>query len=110
MVLLPSAHRNLLSNAWGIASVEKSAEAARRIAGLSAEEIEAAQEECRRSGKSGRVREVDARTDVHALGVMPYEILTGSRPYRGRTAVEAYTRIVREEAARPSSLLDQTRP
>ncbi len=52
----------------------------------------------------GRVREVDARTDVHALGVMLYEILTGSLPFRGRTAVEVYTKIVREEPARPSSL------
>ncbi len=34
---------------------------------------------------------VDARTDLYSLGVMFYEMLTGQRPYIGRTAVEIMT-------------------
>ncbi len=40
---------------------------------------------------------VDARTDMYSLGVMFYEMLTGQRPYNGRTAMA----IMAQHAASP---------
>jgi tRNA A-37 threonylcarbamoyl transferase component Bud32/ActR/RegA family two-component response regulator len=40
---------------------------------------------------------VDARTDLYSLGVMFYEMLTGQRPYNGKTAIE----IMEQHAAAP---------
>ncbi len=40
---------------------------------------------------------VDARSDVFALGVMFYEMLTGSRPFRGDNPISVVTSILRDE-------------
>jgi eukaryotic-like serine/threonine-protein kinase len=46
---------------------------------------------------------VDARTDLYSLGVMFYEMLTGQRPYGGRTAMA----IMSQHASEPVPLLPE---
>lgn len=49
-------------------------------------------------------RQVDARADVYALGVSMYELLTGQRPYRGRTLTEMSEAILHAQTAPPRQL------
>jgi len=49
-------------------------------------------------------RKLDGRSDVYALGVSMYELLTGQRPYRGQTLTEMSDAILYATAIPPRQL------
>ena len=53
------------------------------------------------SPEQSQGQRVDARTDLYSLGVMFYEMLTGERPYSGRTAMA----IMAQHAGSPIPIL-----
>ncbi len=48
--------------------------------------------------------EVDARSDIYALGVLAYEMITGEAPFKGKSVIETMTMRLRSDPVPPEKL------
>jgi eukaryotic-like serine/threonine-protein kinase len=62
------------------------------------------------SPEQGRAAPVDHRTDLYALGVVLYELVTGQVPFDGETALQIVARHVRDSPVPPGRLVADLHP
>ncbi len=54
--------------------------------------------------------QVDARTDIYAIGVLAYEMLTGESPFHGDSVIETMTMRLRSDPDTPQKFRDDCPP
>lgn len=52
-----------------------------------------------------RAQNITPRTDLYSLGVVMFELLTGSRPFNGETSMEIFQKHLSEKPQKPSRLV-----
>jgi serine/threonine-protein kinase len=62
------------------------------------------------SPEQGRAAPIDHRTDLYALGVVLYELVTGRVPFDGETALQIVARHVRDAPVPPRSFVPDLHP